>query len=51
MEQVGKPLVKKYDSKSTSTDSKSQGCHIHISFVSEKERESYRVPTYGYLLP
>lgn len=24
---------------------------IHITLVSEKERELYRVPSYGYLLP
>lgn len=24
---------------------------IHITFVSDKERELYRIPTYEYLLP
>ena len=24
---------------------------IHISLVSEKERDIYRVPSYGYILP
>lgn len=24
---------------------------IHITFVSDKEREQYRIPSYGYILP
>lgn len=33
------------------SDGKSCSEKIHITLVSEKEREIYKVPTYGYILP
>lgn len=30
---------------------KSRPNRIHITLVSDKERELYRVPSYGYILP
>lgn len=30
---------------------KSRSNRIHITLVSDKERELYRVPSYGYILP
>lgn len=33
-----------------SDDRQSHTTEVHLSVVSEKEREQYRIPTYGYIL-
>ena len=33
-----------------SNDRQSRTIEVHLSVVSEKEREQYRIPTYGYIL-
>lgn len=51
MKPIKKPLVKNGRGRQPVSDSKSHPVGIHITLVSEKERDIYRVPGYGYLLP
>ncbi len=52
MKPFKEPLVKdeKVSQRASSVD-KSRSGRIRINLVSEKERDMYRVPTYGYILP
>lgn len=47
MKPIKKPFVKSSQKPQCVSDGKSR----NITLVSEKEREIYRVPSYGYILP
>ena len=51
MKAIKKPFAKSSQKTHDVSVSKSRSNKIHITLVSEKEREIYRVPTYGYVLP
>ena len=46
-----KPTQQAQQTTHSSSDDKSCGKRIHLTLVTEEEREKYRVPSYGYLLP
>lgn len=50
-----KPLkntsAKNFGKQQSASEGKSCAKTIHITLVSEKERNIYRIPTYGYILP
>lgn len=46
-----KPIKKPFVKSSQKPQCVSDGNMINITLVSEKEREIYRVPSYGYILP
>lgn len=48
MKPIDKPRVK--TQRATASD-KPRANRVHITFVSDKEREQYRIPSYGYILP
>ncbi len=50
MKPLKKPFAKS-SQKQCVSDGKSCSAKIHITLVSEKEREIYKVPPYGYILP
>lgn len=51
MKPIKKPLVKRTPKPQIAPAGKPRANRIHITLVSEKERDMYRVPSYGYLLP
>lgn len=48
MNPIDKPRAK---SRTLSHSDKVQTSRVRITFVSDKEREQYRIPSYGYILP
>lgn len=48
MNPIDKPRAK---SRTVSQSDKTRAGRVRITFVSEKEREQYRIPSYGYILP
>jgi hypothetical protein len=50
MKPIKKPFAKN-SQKSECVSADTSRSEIHITLVSEKERETYRVPSYGYVLP
>ena len=51
MKQDKKPTEKADQTTLQPSDDKSRQNRIHLTLVTEEEREKYRVPSYGYLLP
>jgi len=51
MKPIKKPFAKSSKKPQCVSDGKSRSNMINIILVSEKEREIYRVPSYGYILP
>jgi len=51
MKPIKKPFAKSSQKAQEVSAAKSRSNEIHITLVSEKERDIYRVPTYGYVLP
>lgn len=51
MKPTKKPLVKRVQKPQIVSDNKPRSNRVHITLVSEKERDVYRVPSYGYILP
>lgn len=51
MKPIKKPFAKSSQKQQCVSDGKSRSANVHITLVSEKEREIYKVPTYGYILP
>ena len=51
MKPLAKLIVSKLQKPSDASAGESRSGKIQISLVSEKERDLYRVPSYGYLLP
>lgn len=51
MKQDKKPTVKVDQGTQVSSDDMPRQKRIHLTLVTEEEREKYRVPSYGYLLP
>lgn len=51
MKQIKKPLAKSSKKQQCASESESRSNRVHITLVSEKEREVYRVSSYGYVLP
>lgn len=49
MKPFKKPTVKKQVQ--SSSNDRTTSTKVHLTIVSEKEREIYRVPSYEYLLP
>lgn len=48
MKPIDKPRAK---SQANSNSDKPRTNRVRITFVSDKEREQYRIPSYEYLLP
>lgn len=46
-----KPVAKSAQKQQSVSAVKSRSNKIHITLVSDKERDIYRVPSYGYILP
>ncbi len=51
MKPIKKPFAKSSQKPQCVSVNKSRSNKIHITLVSEKERDIYRVPSYGYVLP
>lgn len=51
MKPIKKPLIPSTQKPQCVSVDKSHSSKITITLVSEKEREMYRIPSYGYLLP
>lgn len=51
MKPIKKPLAKRSRKPQCVSADKSRSNRIHIVLVSEKERDKYRIPSYGYVLP
>ena len=51
MKPTKKPFAKSSHKPQCVSVIKSQSSKIRITLVSEKERDTYRVPSYGYILP
>lgn len=51
MKPIKKPFANSSKKPQCVSEGKSGSNKIHITLVSEKERETYRVPSYGYILP
>ena len=51
MKPLKKPFAKDAQKQQYVSDGKPCSGRIHITLVSEKEREIYQVPSYGYILP
>lgn len=50
MKPITDPFAKSSQKPQCVSVDKSRSNRIHITLVSEKEREIYRVPSYGYIL-
>lgn len=49
---LSKKLIAKSTQKQQSVSAiKPRANKVHIKLVSDKERDCYRIPTYGYILP
>lgn len=51
MNPIKKPFAKSSQKPQCVSVDKSRSNKIHITLVSEAERDVYRVPSYGYVLP
>lgn len=51
MKPIKKPFAKSPQKPQCVSVNKSRSNKIHITLVSEKERDIYRIPSYGYVLP
>ncbi len=51
MKSIKEPFAKSSQKSQCVSANKSHSNIIHITLVSEKERDIYRVPSYGYVLP
>ncbi len=51
MKPIKKPFTKSSQKQQSVSENKSRSNKVHITLVSDKERDIYRIPTYGYLLP
>lgn len=51
MKSLKKPLVKRLRKQDSASEKKSCSGKIQITIVSAQERDTYRVPSYGYILP
>lgn len=51
MKPINKSRAKSRDGALPRQADSSQKNRIHITFVSDKERETYRIPSYCYILP
>lgn len=51
MKSIKKPFAKSSQKPQCVSANKSRSNKVHITLVSEKERDIYRIPSYGYILP
>ncbi len=51
MKPLKKPRAKSSQKPQCVSARKSRSNKIHITLISDKERDIYRIPSYGYILP